>query len=213
MHHLHLTIVHFAVALFVAAMICEALRLFIDKEFWTLAAKYNLAAAAVSSFIAVLTGLIDFRLMWMTEFGYMYLKTHMVLGLMVFFVFQLMANYRILFQNILPKSAFTAYLVVGGVGLGLLFGAANLGKTSVFKYGAGVSSVMLNRYETESYLMKLYNLNDLPIPTAEDSLRAMPFRPVEDTLYIQTDSVDQSDQTSQILETESSEEDLSNNQY
>jgi len=188
--YLHSIAVHFAVALFVVAMICEALTQFTGKRFWKLVTKYQLAAAAVSALLAVITGFSDFSSIWATDFGLSNLKTHLVMGVVFFLIVQIMANYRFFMEKMLPPKAFTAYLVVGGVGLGLLLGTAHLGKTCVFRYGTGVDVVMVNRNKMEEYLKRLYRLENLPDPTAEDSLWAYEFSPYNDTLYTQTDSAD-----------------------
>jgi len=78
--YLHSIAVHFAVALFVVAMICEALTQFTGKRFWKLVTKYQLAAAAVSALLAVITGFYDFSNIWATDFGLSNLKTHLVMG-------------------------------------------------------------------------------------------------------------------------------------
>ena len=211
--YLHSMAVHFAVALFVVAMVCEAITQFTGKRFWKLVTKYQLAASAITALIAVITGFIDYNNIWMTDFGFRNLKTHMVMGVVFFLVVQLMANYRFFIHKMLPPSAFTAYLVIGGVGLGLLFGTARLGKTCVFQYGAGVDIVMVNRHEMEEYLKRLYRLEKLPDPTAEDSLWAFEISPYKDTLYTQTDSaaIDVPDQLE--IESEQPEKHLDNDDH
>ncbi len=189
MHLLHPTIVHFAVALFVASMLCEALKLITGKRFWGLVAKYHILASAVAAFIAVLTGLIDLKISWMTDDGYSQIKVHMIFGLAVFILIQIMANYRFLLEKMLPPKLGKAYLLLGGFVLGLIFSTAHLGKVGVYGYGTGVSAAMINFDSTENYLKKLYSLDELPPLTAEDSLRALPSRPGADTLNIEPDSL------------------------
>lgn len=204
MNPIHPTFVHLVIALFIMAMICEAISLLTGKETWPQFAKYNIGAAAVLSFIAVLIGSIEYRTLWMTEYGYIYLQTHMILGVLVFFIIQLLANYRILLEKMLPKSAFTAYLILCGICLGLLSGTASLGKTGVYKYGAGVSAAMLNRLETEEYLKKQYQLAAIPALIDKDSLAVLSANltafTTEDILYTSADSISQVDHESNLSE-------------
>jgi len=185
---MHPMIVHFAVAFFVAAMIAESLSLLTGKRFWKLVADYHLMAAAAASLAAVITGFIDSRSIWMSDLGFETLQAHMIVGLIVFFIIQLMANYRFYMHKMLPEKMKMGYLVLGGLGLGLIFGTAFLGKTAVYNYGTGVYAAMHNYEQTEQYLAKLYGLDELPIPTAEDSLLALPFKPGYDSLLTESDS-------------------------
>ncbi|MCD6161874.1 MAG: DUF2231 domain-containing protein [candidate division Zixibacteria bacterium] len=209
MNLIHPTIVHLAIALFIMSMICEALSLITSKKTWPQFAKYYIGASAVMSFIAIITGSVDYRTLWMTEYGYIYLQTHMILGVLVFFIIQLLANYRILLQKMLPKSAFTAYLILCGICLGLLSGTASLGKTGVYKYGAGVSAAMLNRLETEEYLKKQYQLAAIPALIDKDSLAVLSANltafSTEDILYAPSDSMVQDDREPNSSELEMNE--------
>jgi len=172
MYPFHPMVVHFAIAFYVMAMFCEGLALFTHKRFWALVAKYNLGASAIAAFVTMITGFVDYAYTWMIGYGYIYLKAHMIMGVVFFIFVQLQANYRFIIHKFLPPMAFTAYLVMGGIGIGLLMGTAALGKTGVFQYGTGVDVVMLKRYRMEEYLKRLYRLDTLPNPTAEDSVFA-----------------------------------------
>jgi len=189
MNLLHPAIAYFAVALLVLAMISEALKLTTGRRFWALVAKYHIAAAAVTTFLAALTGLVDYNSSWMSEDGRSVLKAHLALGIFVFVVVLLMANYRYLLQKSLPPKFNLMYLVIGGLALGLMFGTASLGKVGVFRFGSGVNAAMLNFNQTEEYLKKLYSLDSLPPPGREDSLLALPLKPIEDTLAANYDTL------------------------
>jgi hypothetical protein len=72
-------------------------------------------------------------------------------------------------------------------------GTAVMGKTAVYQYGTGVDVVMLKRYKMEEYLKRLYRLDYLPLPTAADSIFAEQVFSKSDTLFAETDSLDQSE--------------------
>ncbi len=181
MHLWHPTIVHFAIAFFVAAVVTEGLKLFTGKRFWGLVAKYHIMAAAIMSFLAVLSGFADYQVLFMNETGYRFIRSHTLVGFFVFILIQLMANYKFLMEKILPEKLKMVYLIVGGLGVGLVFGASFLGKAAVYSHGAGVTMAMMNYYETEKYLRELYGLDNLESPTRDDSLRAAKFYPGPDT--------------------------------
>ena len=191
MHLVHPTIVHFAVAFFVASMVTEGIAMFTGKKFWALVAKYHILAAAVMSFIAVLTGFVDYKVIFMNETAYRFIKSHTLIGFLVFIIIQLMANYKYLMEKMLPEKYKMIYLIVGGLGIGLVFGASFLGKAAVYSHGAGVSIAMLNYYDTEKYLKELYGLNSLADPTREDSLRAAEFFPGPEKEHGESDTLAQ----------------------
>ena len=189
MHLMHPTLVHFAVALFVTSVAAETLNLVTAKRFWGLVARYHLIAAAVCSFLAVLTGFIDYAYTWKTESSYITLKAHIFIGFLVFIIIQLMANYRFLMEKMLPSKYRMIYLIMGGLGVGLIFGTSLLGKNAVYVHGTGVMAAMKNYQQTEEYLKKLYHLESLADPTQKDSLYAMQYRPDYDSLKALQDSL------------------------
>lgn len=188
MHLLHPTIVHFAIALFVTSVIAESLNLITGKRFWGLVAKYHIITAAICTFLAVLTGFIDYAYTWRTEASYITLKSHIAIGFLVFIIIQLMANYRFLMAKMLPPKYRMVYLIMGGLGVGLVIGTSYLGKNAVYVHGTGVEAAMRNYQNTEEYLKKLYHLESLAEPTPEDSAYALQYRPGTDSLQMASDS-------------------------
>jgi len=189
MYLLHPMTVHFAIAFFIAAMAAEALFLLTGKRFWGLVTKYHILLAAISALAAAITGFIDYGYIWMSEPGFQHLRAHMVLGFIVFFIIQFMANYRLYMHKMMPEKMRLGYLVMGGLGLGLIFGTAIIGKTAVFDHGTGVRTAMMKFTQTEEYLKKLYRLENLPAPGAADSLYALEFMPhYDDSLALKSDT-------------------------
>jgi uncharacterized membrane protein len=189
MYQLHPMIGYFAAALLLLAMIADTFKLVTGKRFWGLVAKYHIAAAAAMTFLAALTGLIDYNLGWLPEDGLYVIKAHLALSIFAFVIVLLMANYRYLLQKSLPPKFNAIYLITGGLALGFMFGTSSLGKVGVYRYGAGVNEAKTNFQQTEEYLKKLYGLDALPPPTAEDSLLALPLRPGGDTLAANYDTL------------------------
>ena len=189
MYQLHPVVAYFAATLLVLAMVAESLRFVSGKRFWALVAKYHIAAAAFMTFMAALTGLIDYNMSWMTENGLSVIKIHLALGMVAFIIVLLIANYRFFFQKNLPSKVSIFYLITGGIALGCMFGTSSLGNIGVYRYGTGVNEAMINFQKTEEYLKRLYGLEDLPPPTPEDSLLALPLKPSGDTLAANYDTL------------------------
>jgi hypothetical protein len=100
-------------------------------------------------------------------------------------------------EKMLPEKMKMVYLIVGGLGVGLVFGASFLGKAAVYSHGAGVTTTMLDFYQTEKYLKELYGLESLQEPTRSDSIRAAEFYPGPDTLHPASDTLVNHGQKSQ----------------
>jgi len=215
MHLWHPTVAYFAAAFFLAAVVAEGISLFTEKRIWAVIARYHLIVAAVMSFFAVLTGIIDYRYVLFNEMSYQIIKSHATIGVFVFIVVVFMANYRFLMEKMLPDKLKMAYLVIGGLGLGLLFGASYLGRTAVYEYGTGVKASMFNFQQTEKYLKLLYGLEKLDPPTPVDSQRAAAVMPLfgQDTV---TDTLAASDishdTSSAVHDTDSNNQILENHQ-
>lgn len=191
MYLFHPAIVAFPIVLFVLAMVYEALGLTTGKRLWPILAKIHIVVAALATFLTALSGLIDFKTIWMTEEGYLVMNAHRTLGIAVFIIILLLANYRYLFARMLPPVIFKVYLAIGALCLGLMFGTAYTGGVGVFYHGTGVKQAMVNYTKTEEYLKRLYKLDELPPPTAGDSLLALPFKSVAGALHTQFDTLNQ----------------------
>jgi uncharacterized membrane protein len=189
----HPAITYFAVAFLLAAVISEALNLFTRKRFWALVAKYHLLCAAVLALFAVVTGFIDYRHIWKIQTGYQFLQAHIIIGFISFFIIQLMANYRFIMQKMLPSKIKIVYLAAMSLGLGLVLGASHLGKTAVYHHGTGVRTSMFKFEQTELYLKNLYGLEKLDPPTVDDSLRALIYLPLNDSIPEPADTLAQAE--------------------
>lgn len=195
MHLLHPVMIAFSIVLFMLVMVYEALGLITGKRLWPILAKIHIVFAALAVFLTALSGLIDFKTTWMTEDGYRTMNTHKTLGITIFIIILLLANYRYLFQKMLPSVMFKVYLASGAICLGLILGTAYIGCAGVFYHGTGVKQAMINYTKTEEYLKKLYKLDELPQPTASDSLLVSSSELANDTLYIQFDTLNQDTHT------------------
>jgi uncharacterized membrane protein len=181
----HPTIAYFAIAFFVAAMLTEGVKLLTGKRFWGLVAKYHLLAAAIMAVLAIITGITDFGHTWGTVVSYRFLKAHALIGFFAFFIIQLLVLYRYFMVKMLPEKYGMIYLIVGGLGLGMIFGTSYLGREAVYTYGAGVRAAMLDFLATEDYIKHLYGIDSLKEPSRADSLRAAQYLPGADTLHVE----------------------------
>jgi uncharacterized membrane protein len=170
--------VSFALVLYAASIVYEALAVITEKEQWRQLARIHIIVATGAVFLTMLSGAAAYNISWMDKDGKQVMTVHKILGIVVLFLAMLMANYRFLLEKSLPPIAFKVYLGVGALTLGLLVGTAYVGKTGVFIYGAGVDKARVSTKANEEYLKKLYGLDKLPVPSGADSLAALPLRPV-----------------------------------
>ncbi len=185
MQGMHRWIVEFALVITVLAVIYEMLVQLSGKRLWVILAKWHIGIAAAMMFVSVLSGLIDMKFAWMTAEGKQLMASHETLGFVLFFLILLLANYRLILHKLLPEKLFCGYLGLCGLCLGLIFGIGQIGKLGIYQYGVGVDAAMITHDENMEYIKALYNLNELPPPTAEDSQRASPLKPTApDTLSV-----------------------------
>jgi|GEM_PF-2625273 len=183
MYGMHRWIVEFALVITALAVVYEILVQLSGRRLWVIMAKWHMGIAAAAMFLSVLTGLVDSKFTWATAEGKQLMASHEALGFGLFFLILLLANYRLLLYKLLPAKLFNVYFGLCGLCLGLLFGIGQIGKLSIYQYGVGVNAAMITHEENMEYIKALYNLHELPTPSADDSLRASPLKPIApDTL-------------------------------
>ncbi len=183
MYGMHRWIVEFALVISALGVVYEILVQISGWRLWVIMAKWHMGIAAAAMFLSVLTGLVDLKFAWATPEGRQLMASHKVLGYVLFFLVLFLANYRLLLYKLFPAKLYNVYFGLCGLYLGLLFGIGQIGKLSIYQYGVGVNAAMITHEENMEYIKALYNLHQLPAPSAEDSLRAEPLKPITlDTL-------------------------------
>ena len=111
-HAQHVVVIHFPIALFIASFIFDLLGRWRRDRRFSIAAYYNLVAAAIMAVVAAGTGLIAWR--WMLEGQKLKgaLKLHLILGLTSTGLVWLVTAWRIRLHKKPEECLPTSYLAV-----------------------------------------------------------------------------------------------------
>ena len=138
---LHPFVLHFAVALLLAAPLCDALGLLFRRQALLLAGRWNTLFGAFGAALAVLTGLAaQSSLGPHSAAGEALLQLHRALGFVMIAVWLPLATWRGLSKLALPQRARTLYLTGAFVGAAVVLVEAMLGSALVYRHGVGLSA-------------------------------------------------------------------------
>jgi uncharacterized membrane protein len=138
---LHPFVLHFAVALLLAAPFCDVLGLMLRREQLLYAGRWNTILGTVATVFAVVTGLAaEANLGPHSAAGGALLELHRALGYVMLAVWIPVAGWRALSKLALPRRARTLYLTAAFVGAAIALVQAGLGSALVYRHGVGLSS-------------------------------------------------------------------------
>ncbi len=138
---LHPFVLHFAVALLLAAPVCDALGLLLRREPLLYAGRWNTLLGAGAAVLAVVTGLAaEAALGPHSAAGEALLQLHEALGYVLVVVWTPVAVWRGLSKLALPQRARTLYLTAAFVGAAITLAQAVLGSALVYRHGVGLSA-------------------------------------------------------------------------
>ena len=138
---LHPFVLHFAVALLLAAPLCDALGLLLRREPLLYAGRWNTLLGTGAAVLAVVTGLAaEAGLGPHSAAGSALLELHRALGYVMLAVWIPVASWRALSKLALPQRARTLYLTAAFVGAAIALAQAGLGSALVYRHGVGLSS-------------------------------------------------------------------------
>ena len=138
---LHPFVLHFAVALLLAAPVCDALGLLLRREPLLYAGRWNTLLGAVAALLSVVTGLAaEAALGPHSAAGGALLQLHRALGFVLVAVWTPVAAWRGLSKLALPRRARTLYLTAAFVGAAVTLLQAGLGSALVYRHGVGLSA-------------------------------------------------------------------------
>jgi uncharacterized membrane protein len=138
---LHPFVLHFAVALLLAAPLCDAFGLLLRREGLLSAGRWNTLLGTAAAALSVLTGLYaQAALGPHSAAGEPLLHLHEALGYLMLAVWVPVAAWRLLSRQALPLRARTLYLTGAFVGGSLALVQALLGSALVYRHGVGVSA-------------------------------------------------------------------------
>jgi uncharacterized membrane protein len=144
--NLHPLVVHFPIALFVTAVICELLAYFRKSRLLGNTALLTTCVATSGAIFAVITGLLAKSIVPASGEAQMALESHETLGYLVLasslaFTALKGASYLLKTDRLL-----TAQLLVGFAGVVITFMAANEGGELVYRHGVGMNSYGSNKH-------------------------------------------------------------------
>lgn len=144
----HPLIVHFPIALFIIAVLCELLAYFLKSRLFGFAALVNGIAAAISAFAAVVTGLFAKTLVTKGPAVFV-LESHETMGYLVLATALAFAGIK-LYSHLKQTDKFlTSGIAVGILGVVFTVIAGHEGGELVFQHGIGVNKtpqMQMNQY-------------------------------------------------------------------
>lgn len=140
MPNLHPLVVHFPIALFVTAVICELLAYFRKSPLLSNTALLTACVAAIGAIFAVLTGLAARSIVPVSGEAHLTLKSHETLGYLVLAASLVFAALKAASYLLKTDRLLTTQLSVGFAGVVIAFMAAYEGGELVYKHGVGVSA-------------------------------------------------------------------------
>jgi uncharacterized membrane protein len=138
--NLHPLVVHFPIALFVTAVICELLAYFRKSPLLSNTALLTACVAAFGAILAVTTGLLAKSIVPAFGEAHMALESHQTLGYLVLVASLAFTALKVTSYLLKTDRLLTAQLTVGFAGAVLAFMAAYEGGELVYKHGVGVTA-------------------------------------------------------------------------
>ena len=138
---LHPFVLHFAVALLLAAVVCDAAGLLLRREALLHAGRWNTLLGAGAALLAVATGLAAAATIEpFAPAGAPLLSLHRALGLILAALWVPLALWRALSRAALPVRLRTVYLTIAFVGAAAVLVQTGLGSAMVYRHGVGLSA-------------------------------------------------------------------------
>ncbi len=131
---------HFPIALFVTAVICELLAYFRKSPLLSNTALLTACVAAIGAIFAVTTGLLAKSIVPASGQAHMALQSHETLGYLVLAASLTFTALKVASYLLKTDRLLTAQLSVGFAGVVIAFMAAYEGGELVYKHGVGVSA-------------------------------------------------------------------------
>lgn len=146
---MHPITVHFAIALFVIAVLLDIVAVVTKRSEYHRAAWINLALAAISTVAAVAVGMSAELALQPTHEAHVTLDTHRTLAFASLGGILLLAAWRYGLRGRFPQAGAALYIVLSLASVGAIGGAGYYGGEMVYGHGAGVRA--LNQFARSRY--------------------------------------------------------------
>ncbi len=144
---LHPKVVHFTIALFAMAVLLDLLGLIIKNERFQGVAWINLIFADAAGVVTVITGLLAASNVPHAESAHQIMEIHQTLGYIVLGSIVLLLIWHILLKGKFPVKAAFLYIIIGLVGVGVMFAGAYYGGEMVYTHGVAVKALRVSEEE------------------------------------------------------------------
>jgi uncharacterized membrane protein len=140
--NIHPLLVHFTIALFTASVAFDILGILTKRESLKAAGWWNLLLAAAAAIVTVITGLFAANTLPHAEEIHELMGIHETLGLIVLGLILVLFIWRGLNHGSVPARLAGVFVLMGIVGVGMMWVGAHYGGEMVYGHGMGVAPMM-----------------------------------------------------------------------
>ena len=173
---IHPTVVHFAIGLFVVSVLFDLVGKIFKREQWHFAAWLNLLAGAIATILTVAFGMTAELKLKPSLIAHTTLDVHKLLAFSTLFLIIILLAWRVGLRGKFPQKGALLYLLLAGLGVGLMSGAGYYGGEMVYRHGAAVK--VIDEFTRERYWKQVEHIY---APAAanfsEDTMKNLPTYP------------------------------------
>ena len=173
---IHPTVVHFAIGLFIISVAFDLLGKVLKRASFHSAGYLNLLVGFTAIVLAVAFGMVAELKLKPSLIAHTTLDTHKLLAFVTLALVFVLVVWRVGLRGRFPARGALLYLLLSGVGVGLISGAGYFGGEMVYRHGAAVRIV--DEFARERYWKQVEHIY-LPAAAnySSDTMRNMPVLP------------------------------------
>lgn len=146
---IHPTVVHFAIGLFVISVFFDLLGKLLKLQSFHQAGWLNLVIGAIAAMISVAFGMVAELHLKPSLIAHTTLDLHKILAFSTLAVISILLVWRVGLRGSFPARGGLLYLLLSGIGVGLIGGTGYYGGEMVYRHGAAVR--MVDEFTRERY--------------------------------------------------------------
>ncbi|MGR8948017.1 MAG: DUF2231 domain-containing protein [Gammaproteobacteria bacterium] len=173
---IHPTLVHFAIGLFVIAVIFDVLGKLLGSPGFHNAAWLNLVGACVAVVLTVAFGMVAELKLKPSLIAHTTLDTHKILAFTTLFLTLVLALWRIGLRGQFPRKGALLYLLLSGTGVASIAATGYYGGEMVYRHGAAVK--IIDEFARERYWKQVEHIYAPAAASySEDTMHNLPVYP------------------------------------